>query len=334
MKIAIYTIAKNEESNVDEWVEHGKEADYLVVLDTGSTDKTKKLLKEKGVIVGEKKIDPWRFDTARNEALKLVPEDTYICIAVDLDERIQPGWRRALMRDWKPDTELMNYWLHDRLWDDGTPSVEDWRCKIHKRHGFVWRRLVHEVPEREDGNTAKVDVSRGVVIKHLQGKGDAERDYLPILNYAIQEEPERAEYFTERAGEYAKKHEWELSQKDLETYLEMTRNMDDLNPLPKLQLSNARANAWINIANCKHKRGFPPQEVVKCLLNAVATCPESREAWTFLADGYRSVGNYYMAYGAGKTAESIKDSGVLTKNMTVWGDLPGQIAKEALTKII
>ena len=41
-------------------------------------------------------IAPWRFDTARNRSLALVPEDADICVCTDLDEVFHPGWRAAL----------------------------------------------------------------------------------------------------------------------------------------------------------------------------------------------------------------------------------------------
>ena len=46
-----------------------------------------------GVNVSEKIITPWRFDVARNESLKLVPNDADICICTDLDEVFEKGWR-------------------------------------------------------------------------------------------------------------------------------------------------------------------------------------------------------------------------------------------------
>lgn len=49
-KIVVYAISKNEEKHVKRWVESMKEADEIIVLDTGSTDKTVKLLKDLGVI--------------------------------------------------------------------------------------------------------------------------------------------------------------------------------------------------------------------------------------------------------------------------------------------
>ena len=43
-------------------------------------------LKEHNVKVEVKEINPWRFDVARNESLKLVPDDANILVCTDLDE--------------------------------------------------------------------------------------------------------------------------------------------------------------------------------------------------------------------------------------------------------
>ena len=74
-KVCVYAISKNEELFVDKWFNSVKDADYIVVLDTGSTDNTVDKLRKHGVYVVEKEINPWRFDVARNESLKLIPSD-------------------------------------------------------------------------------------------------------------------------------------------------------------------------------------------------------------------------------------------------------------------
>ena len=74
-KVCVYAICKNEEKFVKRWYESMKEADAIYVLDTGSTDNTVKLLRGLGVNVEINKIEPWRFDVARNKSLELVPED-------------------------------------------------------------------------------------------------------------------------------------------------------------------------------------------------------------------------------------------------------------------
>ena len=67
------------------------EADHIIVLDTGSTDDTVQLLEECGVEVHQKIYEHFRFDTARNDSMDLIPEEYNIKVCTDLDERFEPG---------------------------------------------------------------------------------------------------------------------------------------------------------------------------------------------------------------------------------------------------
>ena len=63
------------------------EADYIVVLDTGSTDGTYEKLKEDSrvTVVKQEIITPWRFAVARNKSMELIPEDADILVCTDFD---------------------------------------------------------------------------------------------------------------------------------------------------------------------------------------------------------------------------------------------------------
>ena len=54
---------------MDRWVDSMSEADGIYVTDTGSTDGTVERMRRRGVHVFCEKIEPFRFDTARNIAL-------------------------------------------------------------------------------------------------------------------------------------------------------------------------------------------------------------------------------------------------------------------------
>jgi len=75
LKIAVYSIALNEEQFVEQWYQSAKEADYLLIADTGSSDRTVEIAKFLGINVVEISIKPWRFDDARNASLAVIPSD-------------------------------------------------------------------------------------------------------------------------------------------------------------------------------------------------------------------------------------------------------------------
>ena len=131
--VCVYAICKNEAKFVPGWIESMREADSIVVLDTGSTDETVCLLEEGGAKVTREIISPWRFDTARNRSLELVPEEADICVCTDLDELLRPGWRALLEAAWKPGTGQATYRYVWNFNEDGSEGVVFWYEKVHAR---------------------------------------------------------------------------------------------------------------------------------------------------------------------------------------------------------
>ena len=96
MRVAVVSIMKNEEQFIRRWAESCKDADYRVLLDTGSSDNSVGVARECGVTVHEQVIDPWHFGRARNHLLDLLPDDVDWIINLDVDERLGRGWYDAL----------------------------------------------------------------------------------------------------------------------------------------------------------------------------------------------------------------------------------------------
>ena len=136
MKIAAYTICLNELQHCERWADSIKDADYRVVLDTGSTDGTVERLRELGVTVYEQRITPWRFDVARNAALSMVPLDADVCISLDMDEFMEAGYRSEIEKVWKANTTRLSY-MYVFDYKPGAAKQDGFHIdKIHARQGY------------------------------------------------------------------------------------------------------------------------------------------------------------------------------------------------------
>lgn len=188
-KICVYAISRNEEKFVDRWYESIKNADYICVLDTGSTDNTIEKLKSHGINVQSKIITPWRFDTARNESLKLIPNDADICICLDLDEVLAPNWKKVLLSNWTDDTTRIKYTYNWSLDENNNPIISFYTNKIHKNKFYKWTHPVHEVltiKNNVEENELLVDE---LIINHYPDQNKSRSSYLPLLELSVKEDP-------------------------------------------------------------------------------------------------------------------------------------------------
>jgi FkbM family methyltransferase len=187
-KIAVYTIALNEEKHVKRWFDSAIEADLLVIADTGSTDKTRFIAKSLGISVTQIKVNPWRFDVARNASLALIPEDFDICIQLDMDEVLPEGWRKKVEDAYDSGNLWPTYKEVSARNSDGTIKASWDHFRIHSRQGFKWKYPIHEVLVPTDG-TMHLRERIDLEIDHLKDHSKSRHSYLALLEQAVQEEP-------------------------------------------------------------------------------------------------------------------------------------------------
>jgi glycosyltransferase involved in cell wall biosynthesis len=324
MKIAIYTIAKNESHNVEAFMKAANGAPVFV-LDTGSTDNTVELLKEHGAHVTQQEITPWRFDTARNKALALVPDNVDVCVSLDMDEIIEDGWQDKLKSEWSGNFGDYRYIAEWKDKEKTIPLVITPRTRIHTRHGFEWHRQIHEVLRALPETTIqKCDTS--VLVKHYQD--DKQRNYSDALDRLIEQNPNDVDAWVQRAGEMYQKQKWKEAIKDFKQYL---RLMDEDNSPSGC---NRKSHAWLAIATCYHFLN-DNSAAYRSFIHAVASDPSCREAWTHLAHITSQLGNVPLTYGAAMTAHSFKNPpSYAAIDATCWTDYPKQLADSMFAKLV
>jgi glycosyltransferase involved in cell wall biosynthesis len=217
MKIAVYTIALNEEKHVERWYESCKDADYLLIADTGSTDKTVEIARSLGITVYQIFVSPFRFDDARNASLALLPADVDYCIALDMDEELTPGWREALEKI-DPSIDRPYYRRIEAFNEDGSANLEFNGFKIHRRKDVRWKYPIHEVPHWDSEREEIKGEITGLEIHHRQDKAKSRAQYLEMLEMAVRENPDaRNSYYLGREYFYYKR--FDEAAKMLKAYL-------------------------------------------------------------------------------------------------------------------
>lgn len=312
-KICVYAICKNEEQFVETWYNSMKEADAIVVLDTGSTDNTVEKLRNLGVTVEVKVIDPWRFDVARNESLKLVPDDCNILLCTDLDEVLEPGWSKPLREKWIEGVHergVYKYtWSHLEDGSDGRIFRYD---KIHSRK-WLWKAPVHELlynTETGDNEYAWdtiLDLFEEMHLHHYPDRSKSRGSYLPLLELRKQEYPEDYYGLIYLSHEYYYRGKYESSIKQLSEILE--QYSDKYNSVEKASCYLFMGDSYKALAdqNFDDKEKYSLlRKAINCYLDAINIDKTYIEPYLDLAKVLLSMEDYSLAEHYIK--EGIKNS--------------------------
>jgi hypothetical protein len=286
-KIAAYSIMRNEQRNIFEWAESAREADLLVLVDTGSTDSSVSFARSlkthtvggPKVAVCEVAIVPFRFDAGFNAALAHVPADVDICIPLHLDERLQPGWREELTRVWRLGADRFTFWYE---WSEHLTFQHD---RIHTRSGWRWEFPAHE---NLTGAGARMDTEVRIVQQRDLTKDRGQDSSLIRLGYEENPENPRTVYYWGRQCFY--ENDWHNGRTVLLKYLK----------LPDANFDQERAEACRFIAKMVY-----PDQAESWLLRAVSECPRRREPWLDLATHYYSQRLWTSSAGASDRALRI-----------------------------
>lgn len=172
--ISLCMIVKNEENTLPRCLDSvGDAVDEIVVVDTGSTDRTKERARQYTDRVYE---FPWRddFAAARNFAFDMGQMDYLMWL--DGDDVLQPEDRMALMqlkKDLEPDTDVVMLPYHTAFDASGRPTFSYYRERLIRRGAKLrWEGAVHEAI----APAGKVVYREAAVTHRKTGPGDPDRN--------------------------------------------------------------------------------------------------------------------------------------------------------------
>lgn len=256
-RIAIYTICKNEELNSSSWVENVKDADYIIVGDTGSQDQTICILEKHGVKVIPINTDPWRFDHARNQLLSQIPDDVDICISLDFDERLNDGWREAVESAWSDKTTKLTHRYLEKLEGNYHLTNPIITSRIHSRKGYKWVYPVHETLQYMLQKEEQVVFCSKLEIVHTPDRSKSRSNYLKLMELSVKENPENLMFFHNLGRLYFQHHRYDECINAMEHILKQTHVSADLSVASKRYIYRAYAE--------KQQYGFSKKKLLEMI---------------------------------------------------------------------
>lgn len=325
MKIAVYTICKNEVTFLKRWLNSAKEADYILICDTGSTDTTVPYainLKDQfpQLNINTVKIDPWRFDDARNFSLQSIPYWVDICICLDMDEVLTPGWKEKVLEAYKTGIDRLRY---NYVWswnEDDTPGVTYYADKIHTRFNYRWVNPVHEVLCKDLRLAPEKQMFiNDTLIEHYPDHSKSRSDYLPLLALAVKENPlnDRNVHYYARDLMFAGRYQ--------EAITEFERHL----ALPTALWKSERSASMRYLGDCCWAIGAYSMAIV-WFERAIKEAPNEREPYIALAQAYRAQKNWEGVIKMCNLALEIRDRpNTYICQPNAWSNWPDQMLQEA-----
>lgn len=182
--VSLCMIVKNEEKVLARCLDSAKAfADEIVIVDTGSTDRTKEI----GRLYTDRIYDfTWQddFSAARNYSFSLASMD--YCMWMDADD-VAPESARQQIRDLKerltPDWSVVTMKYVTAFDEKGLPAfLFDRERLLRREDGFIWKGRVHEAIEPSGGI-----LHTDILIEHHSVKEGYSRRNLEIYEVMLRE---------------------------------------------------------------------------------------------------------------------------------------------------
>lgn len=220
----------------------------------------------------------------------MIPEDFDICVSLDLDEVMRPGWKENILKVWNDNTTRLHY-TYNWLIENNIAKISFYSDKIHKRKGAFWVNPVHEIVKFHEPET--IVTTDDVIIDHYPDKNKSRKSYLPLLELSIKEDPQNDRNMHYLGREYMYYGKWNDAIDTLIKHLKMK----------SATWSDERCASMRFIARC-YKNLQRYDEALMWLEKAIKEAPYLRDPYAEIALLYYSLEDYKMViYYANKALE-------------------------------
>lgn len=266
LKISVCMIVKNEESCLEKCLSSVKEADEIVILDTGSSDKTEEIARKYTDKCYFREYE-WEdsFCKARNKALSKVTGDWII--SIDADEYLEVDHIKKIREDIKKAEKLGKKTIDVILTADRTRE-EHYFPRIFKKCPEVfWQGNIHNYLNIAEHNRSSIVIYYGYSLAH---QTDPDRAFR-ILKKEVETNSKctREKYYLAR--EYYYRKDYEKAIEIYKLYLEVAYWAPEM------------ADANLMLARCYRFIGKFEEARMSCL-NAIKINTNFKEALLMMAE--------------------------------------------------
>lgn len=290
--ICLNMIVKNESANLSRLFNSVKDfIDYFVIVDTGSTDNTKEIIKAfKDVVPGELHEMNWvNFGWNRSESIKLTKDKTDYVLLLDGDDTIN-------IKDIKSFKDSLNgdgYHIHHTGNLDYTlPRL------ITSKHNWRFEGVTHEYITCPEGANFK-DQRELTITHHADGgcRSDKFTRDIQLLENGLIDEPYNARYLFYLAQSYKDVGQWDKAFKTYKKRAEMGGWNEEV-----YYCYYQMVNAQIYLV----KQGLNTEgDMLEYLMKSIEVNPERVEALYSVIRHYRITEKYRKAIVYSEYALSV-----------------------------
>ncbi len=295
MKICVAAICRNEEKNIQGWLEHVAGADAISIVDTGSTDGTTDIISNFSHPnlyhmhdVGEER----NLGASRELAATPFHENDLV-VWLDIDERFDdPDWVTKLRK-------MVNIHQVDAVWilmRNGESHYD--QMKAYKRRAYTWRYRAHEVLIRKGEGKGR-NIPRAPFATDHYPDAEKPRDYLMELARDVGDYPrdERCSFY------YARELCYAVIYGDRADLLDDARR--EVERLRKLATwADYITLSHLELSKALYMQGFTQDAINACYV-AIAHRPDRVECYGILCDIFYRRGDNMNAVGMAMQGISV-----------------------------